>query len=299
MSSGAPGQICCGGQIESRVPPRQPRTPACCSRPQKGLELLDVRLAAGDYLEGAVSQAVVAGRPSRWPVVRRRWLPRPARAAPPAAAAPAPRGRSPAWMALALVITEGYPGGASLLKASGERLPAARMFAGEEGLPVAVAGLPWAPGLLWGLRELGSALRPPGPRLARDAGALTALPLRPSPPRAGGAPVGWGVHGGPPRWWRRWKSVTEATGPAASRPTGDLALGRLSGPGKPRLAELIRGRHEKTRSTGGEGEGLTIHPVGRTAVLCNGPPAATRRRWPRHSRTSEDSPANLFRQLGG
>ena len=110
MSSSAPGRTCCAGRSRSR-PAAAATHPRCCSRPQNSLEPLDVRLARETYLE-ALSAALFAGRLALGGGARE--VAEAARAAPP----PPQPARAPDLLldGLALLITEGYPAGAPMLK---------------------------------------------------------------------------------------------------------------------------------------------------------------------------------------
>src|SRR5262249_22343919 len=137
----------------------------------QGLEPLDVRLARETYLE-ALFAALFAGRLALGGGARE------VAEAAPAAPSPQQPTRAPDLLldGLALVVTGGYAAGAPVLKRAGSALPSAAVSR-EEGrhwLWLSLADL--AAGLLWdyGSWDLLSARRV---TLARDAGALTALPF--------------------------------------------------------------------------------------------------------------------------
>ena len=266
------------GQIGS-ASRRGSDAPPLLLKAAKSLELLDVRLARETYLE-ALFAAVVAGRLAIGGGAR--VVAEAARAAPPPPQPP--RAADLLLDGLALVITEGYPAGASLLK------QAVSAFRGTD--VSREEGLRWlwqvchGAGLLWDY-ENWDLLSARQAQLARDAGALTALPFALTT-RAG-------VH----LWAGEFtvaaslvaevESVTEATG-SSFAPYGNLALAALQGR-EAEAAELIEAG-TKDAEHRGEGERLTFIQLA-TAVLCNG-----RGRYAEAlaaaQQASEDSPANLF-----
>jgi DNA-binding CsgD family transcriptional regulator len=266
------GQIAFASRRGSDAPP-------LLLKAAKSLELLDVRLARETYLE-ALFAALFAGRLALGGGVRE--VAEAARAAPPSPGAA--RASDLLLDGLALVITEGYPAGAPMLK------QAASAFCGgdvstEEGL-----GWLWladrSAGLLWdyGSWDLLSARRV---KLVRDAGALNALPFA--------ATIRAGVH----LWAGEFataaslvaevKSVAEATGCSVT-PYGALALAVFMGREDEAAGLIAAGTKDAERR--GEGAGLTIF-CWATAVLFNG--------LGRHAdalvaaqQASEDSQADLF-----
>ncbi len=265
------GQIAFASRRGSDAPP-------LLLKAAKSLEPLDVRLARETYLE-ALSAALFAGRLALGGGARE--VAEAARAAPP----PPQPARAPDLLldGLALVITEGYPAGAPMLK---QAVSAFRADVSRE------EGLRWgwqadrSAGLLWDYEswDLLSARRV---KLARDAGALTALPFA--------ATLRAGVH----LWAGEFavaaslvaevESVTEATGSPIA-PTGAVALAAFAGR-EANAAELIEAG-TKDAERRGEGQRLTFFHWA-TAVLCNSlgryadALAAAQQ-------ASEDSPADLF-----
>jgi DNA-binding CsgD family transcriptional regulator len=242
------GQIAFASRRGSDAPP-------LLLKAAKSLEPLDVRLARETYLE-ALFAALFAGRLALGGGARE--VAEAARAAPP----PPGAARAPDLLldGLALVITEGYPAGAPMLK---QAVSAFRSMdvSREEGLRWG-----WqadrSAGLLWDYAnwDLLSARRV---KLAREAGALTALPFA--------ATLRAGVH----LWAGEFtvaaslvaevESVTEATGSSIA-PTGAVALAAFRGQ-EAGAAELIEAG-TKDAERRGEGARLTFFHWA-TAVLCN------------------------------
>ncbi len=253
--------------------------PSLLLKAAKSLELLDVRLARETYLE-ALFAALFAGRLALGGGVRE--VAEAARAAPP----PPQPGRAPDLLldGLALVITEGYPAGAPMLR----RAVSAFRSADVSG----VEGLRWmwqachGAGLLWdyGSWDLLSARRI---ELARDAGALTALPIAFS--TRAGVHLFAGEFAVAASQVAEVGSVTDATGSSIA-PYAALALAALAGQEAGAFELIKAGTKDAERR--GEGEGLSfVHWA--TAVLGNGlgryadALAAAQQ-------ASEDSPADLF-----
>ncbi len=253
--------------------------PSLLLKAAKSLELLDVRLARETYLE-ALFAALFAGRLALGGGVRE--VAEAARAAPP----PPQPGRAPDLLldGLALVITEGYPAGAPMLK----RAVSAFRSADVSG----VEGLRWmwqachGAGLLWdyGSWDLLSARRI---ELARDAGALTALPIAFS--TRAGVHLFAGEFAVAASQVAEVGSVTDATGSSIA-PYAALALAALAGQEAGAFELIKAGAKDAERR--GQGEGLSfVHWA--TAVLGNGlgryadALAAAQQ-------ASEDSPADLF-----
>jgi DNA-binding CsgD family transcriptional regulator len=265
------GQIAFGSRRGSDAPP-------LLLKAAKSLELLDVRLARETYLE-ALLAALFAGRLALGGGARE--VAEAARAAPP----PPGAARAPDLLldGLALVITEGYPAGAPMLK---QAVSAFRADVSRE------EGLRWgwqadrSAGLLWDYEswDLLSARRV---TLARDAGALTALPFA--------ATLRAGVH----LWAGEFdvaaslvaevESVTEATGSPIA-PTGAVALAAFAGR-EADAAELIEAGI-KDAERRGEGQRLTFFHWA-TAVLCNSL-GRYAEALAAAQQASEDSPADLF-----
>ena len=247
----------------------------------QSLELLDARLARETYLE-ALFAALFAGHLAVGGGARE--------VAEAARAAPSPRqpARAPDLLldGLALVVTEGYPAGAPVLKQAVSAFRSADVSR-QEGLRwlwLSLADL--SAGLLWDYEswDLLSARRV---KLARDTGALTALPFA--------ATIRAGVH----LWAGEFaaaatlvaevESVTEATGSSIA-PTGAVALAAFTGR-EADAAELIEAG-TKDAERRGEGRRLTFFHWA-TAVVCNslgryGDALAAAQQ------ASEDSPADLF-----
>ncbi len=266
------GQIAFASRRGSDAPP-------LLLKAARGLELLDTRLARETYLE-ALSASLFAGRLALGGGARE--VAEAARAAPP----PPQPVRAPDLLldGLALVITEGYPAGAPMLKQAVSAFCSADVSSEQ--------GLRWgwqadrSAGLLWDYEswDLLSARRV---KLARDAGALTALPFA--------ATLRAGVH----LWAGEFavaaslvaevESVTEATGSSIA-PTGAVALAAFAGR-EADAAELIEvGTKDAERR--GEGQRLTFFHWA-TAVLCNSL-GRYAEALASAQQASEDSPADLF-----
>src|SRR5262249_9591198 len=163
---------------------------------------------------------------------------------------------------LALVVTEGYPAGAPVLKRAVSAFSSADISR-EEGLRwlwLSLADL--CAGLLWdyGSWDLLSARRV---KLARDPGALTALPFAATIPA--GVHLGAGEFAAAATLVAEVESVTEATG-SSFAPTAAVALAAFTGR-EADAAELIEaGTKDAVRR--GEGRRLTFFHWA-TAVLCN------------------------------
>jgi AAA ATPase domain len=219
-------------------------------------EPLDVRLARETYLE-ALFAALFAGRLALGGGVRE--VAEAARAAP-----PPPRPPRPSDLlldGLALVITEGYPAGAPMLKQA-MRAFRSMDISREEGLRWLWQACQGA-GLLWdyGSWDLLSARRV---ELARDAGALTALPIAVS--TRAGVHLAAGEFAMAASLVAELESVTEATGSSIA-PYAALALAALAGREAEAFELIEAGPKDAERRS--EGEGLSfVHWA--TAVLCNG-----------------------------
>jgi DNA-binding CsgD family transcriptional regulator len=268
------GQIAFASRRGSDAPP-------LLLKAAKSLELLDLRLARETYLE-ALFAALFAGHLALGGGARE--IAEAARAAPPPPQPP--RAADLLLDGLALVIMEGYPAGAPVLKQAVSAFCSADVSR-EEGLRwLWLSQVDLSAGLLWdyGSWELLSARRV---KLARDAGALTALPFA--------ATIRAGVH----MWAGEFaaaaslvaevESVTEATGSSVA-PTGAVALAAFEGR-EAEAAELIEAG-TKDAERRGEGSRLTFFHWA-TAVLCNSlgryadALAAAQQ-------ASEDSPADVF-----
>ncbi len=242
-------------------------------------EPLDVRLARETYLE-ALSAALFVGRLSLGGGVRE--VAAAARAAPPP---PRPaRALDLLLDGLALAITEGYPAAVPMLQRAVSAFRSADV-AGEEGLRWLWQACHGA-GLLWdyGSWDLLSARRV---ELARDVGALTALPI------AFNTRVGVHLFAGEfavaASLVAEVESVTEATGSSIA-PYAALGLAALRGREAEAL-ELIEAA-AKDAERRGEGGGLSFVRWA-TAVLCNGL-GRYEEALAAAQQASEDSPADLF-----
>ena len=243
------------GQIAFEVS-RVSDAPPLLLKAAKRFEPLNRRLARDTYL-AAVTAAVFAGRLASSASVLE--TARAARAAPPPSQPPRPVDLL--LDGFAVLLTDGHPAGAPILR------QAVGAFNGEEISPE--EGLRWlwaaclAAGLLWDF-ESWDALSARLVRLARDAGALSALPL-PLNTRAGvhllaGEPVVTASLA------KEAEAVTDATG-AEIAPFAALSLIALQG----REAEAFQLIDAATKEVvrRGEGGGLSfIHWA--TAVLHNG-----------------------------
>jgi DNA-binding CsgD family transcriptional regulator len=242
-------------------------------------EPLDVRLARETHLE-ALSAALLAGCLALGGGVRE--------VAEAAQAAHPPRrpARGPDLLldGLALVITEGYPAGAPVLKQAVNAFRSADVC-GEEGLRWLWQACHGA-GLLWdyGSWDLLSARRV---ELARDAGALTALP------RAFNTRVAVHLFAGEfavaASLVAEVESVTETTGSSIA-PYAALGLAALRGR-EAKTLELIEAAAKDAKHRG-EGAGLSFVRWA-TAVLCNGL-GRYEEALAAAQQASEDSPADLF-----
>jgi hypothetical protein len=260
---------------------RSSDAPPLLLKAAQSLELLDARLARETYLE-ALFAALFAGRLALGGGARE--IAEAARAAP----TPQQPARAPDLLldGLALVVTEGYPAGAPVLKRAVSAFLSTDV-SGEEGLRwLWLSQADLIAGLLWdhGSWDLLSARRV---KLTRDAGALTALPFA--------ATIRAGVH----LWTGEFaaaaalvaevESVTEATG-SSIVPTGATAPAAFTGR-EADAAELIEAG-TKDAERRGEGRQLTFFHWA-TAVLGNSlgryadALAAVQQ-------ASEDSPADLF-----
>ena len=265
------GQIAFASRRGSDAPP-------LLLKAARSLELLDVRLARETYLE-ALFAVLFAGRLALGGGAREV-----AEAALAAPRPPQPAGAPDLLLdGLALVITEGYPAGAPMLK---QAVSAFRSMdiSGEEGLRWAWQA--YGAGLLWdyGSWDLLSARRV---KLARDAGALTALPFAAT--LRAGVLLWAGEFAVAASLVAEVESVTEATGSSIA-PYAALALAAFTGQ-EAEAFELIEAAAKDAEGVG-EGEELTFVQWA-AAVLCNSlgryadALAAAQQ-------ASEDSPADLY-----
>jgi DNA-binding CsgD family transcriptional regulator/tetratricopeptide (TPR) repeat protein len=242
-------------------------------------EPLDTQLARETYLE-ALSAALFAGRLALGGGVRE--VAEAARTAPP----PPQPARPPDLLldSLAVLITDGYPAAVPLLKR------AVRAFRGED--VSMVEDLRWillachGAGLLWdyGSWDLLSARRA---ELARDAGALTALPIAFS--TRAGVHLLAGEFTAAASLVAEVESVTEATGSSIA-PYAALALAALRGREAEAFELIEAGTKDAERR--GEGAGLSVVHYA-TAVLCHGL-GRYEQALAAAQQASADSPADLF-----
>jgi DNA-binding CsgD family transcriptional regulator len=242
-------------------------------------EPLDPRLARETYLDALVA-AIFAGRLALGGGMRE--VAEAARAAPPPPGPP--RGPDLLLDGLALLVTEGYPAGAPVLR------QAVSTFRGTD--VSAEEGLRWlwlashVAGMVWDY-ESWDALSSRQVTLARDAGALIALPIALS--TRAGVHLFAGEFTQAASMVAQAESVTEVTGSSIA-PYGPLALAAFRG----REAQAARLIQIATDDVGrrGEGEGLSSVQWA-TALLYNSlgryEEALTAAR-----RASEDSPAGKF-----
>ncbi len=242
-------------------------------------EPLDVPLARKTYLE-ALYAALFAGRLALGGGVRE--VATAARAAPP----PSRPARAPDLLldGLTLVITEGYPAAVPMLKQAVSAFRSADISR-EEGLRWLWQACHGA-GLLWdyGNWDLLSVRRV---ELARDVGALTALPTAIS--TRAGVHLLAGEFAVAALLVTEVESVTEATG-SSIPPYAALGLAALRGR-ETEASELIEAA-TKDAERRGEGQGLTfVHWA--TAVLGNGL-GRYEQALAAAKQASEDTPADLF-----
>ena len=220
------------------------------------LEPLDVRLARGTYLDAFVA-AIFAGRLAGG--VGLREVAQAARAAP--SSSQSPRGADLLLDGLALLTTAGYPAGAPTLTQA-LRVFRSEYVSGQEGIR-----LPWLAGhlamVLWD-DESWHVLSARQVRLARDAGALTVLPL------ALRSRVGVHLFAGELALAacvvEELEALAEATGSHVVE-YGALVLAAWQG----REAETANLIDASTRDVVARGEGLALAIAGwASAVLFNG-----------------------------
>ena len=242
-------------------------------------EPLDVRLARETYLE-ALFAALFADRPALGGGVRE--VAEAARAAPPPPQPP--RASDLELDGLALVITEGYPAGAPMLKRA---LGAFRLMD-----ITADVGLHWGwqaclgAGLLWDYGRW-DVLSARWVELARDAGALTALPVAVTTRAL--VHLAAGEFAVAAALVAEVDAVTEATARSIA-PYAALALAAVAGR-EAEASELIE-TGWKNAERRDEGEGLTFINWA-TAVLCNGL-GRYEQALDAAQHASEDSPADPF-----
>jgi DNA-binding CsgD family transcriptional regulator len=238
-------------------------------------EHLDLRLARDTYLE-ALSAAVFAGRLATGCGMRE--------VAEAALAVPVPQPAcAPDLLldGLALLITQGFAQGAPMLKRAMSAFRAADLSEDD--------GLKWlwqacdAAGNVWDY-ESWDVLSARLVKLARDAGALTALPIAFS--TRAGVHMFAGEFGQAAALVAEVQSATEATGSSIA-PYAALSLAALQGREADAFALFETGT--KDVECRGEGEGLTFIQWS-TAVLCNGLGRYDQARAAARQ-ASEDSPA--------
>jgi DNA-binding CsgD family transcriptional regulator len=253
--------------------------PSLLLKAARQFEPLDVALARKTYLE-ALYAALFAGRLALDGGVRE--VATAARAAPP----PSRPARAPDLLldGLALVITEGYPAAVPMLKQAVSAFRSADISRQE--------GLRWlwqachGAGLLWDY-ESWDLLSVRRVELARDVGALTALPTAIS--TRVGVHLFAGEFAAAASLVAEVESVTEATG-SSIPPYAALGLAALRGR-ETEATELIEAA-TKDAERRGQGEGLSFVRWA-TAVLGNGL-GRYEEALASAQQASEDSPADLF-----
>ena len=242
-------------------------------------EPLDAQIARKTYLE-ALSAALFAGRLASGVGVRE--VAAAGRAAPP----PPQPARAPDLLldGLAQVITEGYPAAVPVLRQAVDAFRSADV-SGEEELRWILLACHGA-GLLWDYEswDLLSARRA---ELARDAGALTTLPIALS--TRVGVHLFAGEFAVAASLVAEVDSVTEATGSSIA-PYAALGLAALAGR-EAEAFELIEAA-TKDAERRGEGAGLSFVQWA-TAVLCNSL-GRYEQALAAAQQASRDSPADLF-----
>ncbi len=242
------------------------------------LEPLDLALARETYLE-AFSAALLAGR-----LATDAGLLATARAA--RAARPSPRPRPPDLLldGFALLITDGYPAAAPLLKQAVSAFVDQHMPASD--------GLRWlwlaghAAGLLWDY-ESWDLLSARFVQLGRDTGALTVLPMALST-RAGACLFAGDLTQAASLGGEE-AAVTEATGSRIA-PYAALGLAAFEG----RSSDAMQLIETGTKDVLQRGEGVGLSFIQWSAALLNNGLGhyAEAREWAR--RASEDTPAQRF-----
>ena len=243
------------------------------------LEPLDSRLARETYLDALVA-AIFAGRLALGGGMRE--VAEAARAAPPPPGPP--RGPDLLLDGLALLVTEGYPAGAPVLR------QAVRAFRGTD--VSAEEGLRWlwlashVAGMVWDY-DSWDVLSGRQVALACDAGALIALPIALS--TRAGVHLFAGEFTEAASMVAQAESVTEVTGSSIA-PYGPLALAAFRGQ-EARAARLIQIATDDVGRRG-EGEGLSSVQWA-AALLCNSL-GRYEEALAAAQRASEDSPAGKF-----
>ncbi|HJY56585.1 MAG TPA: LuxR family transcriptional regulator [Streptosporangiaceae bacterium] len=242
-------------------------------------EPLDPRLARETYLDALVA-AIFAGRLALGGGMQE--VAEAARAAPPPAGPP--RGPDLLLDGLALLVTGGYPAGAPVLR---------RAVSTFRGTDVSAAeGLRWlwlashVAGMVWDY-ESWDALSSRQVTLARDAGALIALPIALS--TRAGVHLFAGEFTQAASMVAQAESVTEVTGSSIA-PYGPLALAAFRG----REAQAARLIQIATDDVGRRGEGEGLSSVQWATALLYNSLGRYEEALTAAQRASEDSPAGKF-----
>jgi DNA-binding CsgD family transcriptional regulator len=244
------------------------------------LEPLDVRLARETYLD-ALAAAIFAGRLALGGGLRE--VAEAARAAPP----PPGPARAPDLLldGLALLITEGYPAGAPVLRRAVSAFRGTDLST-EEGLRwLWLAGR--AAQIVWDY-DSGDALSARQVTLARDAGALIALPLAFN--TRAGVHLLAGEFTEAAAMVAQAESVTEATRSSSIAPYGALALAVFRGQ-ETQAAELIQ---TITGDAGRRGEGLALSAAQWAEAMLGNSLGRYEQALAAAQRASEDFPAAWF-----
>ena len=278
ISSGGPGRTGCAAK--SRSPPAAAVThPLLCLKAARQFEPLDVRLARETYLD-ALAAATFAGGLALGGGMRE--VAEAARMAPPP---PGPtRGPDLLLDGLSLVICEGYPAGAPVLR---------RAVSAFRGTDVSRdEGLRWlwlacrAALIMWDYDSC-DVLSDRQVALARDAGALITLPIVFN--MRATAHLFAGEFAEAASMVAQAESVTEATGSSIA-PYGAVALAAFRGQ-EAQAAQLIQ---TATDDAGRRGEGRALSHIGwAAAVLCNSL-GRYEEALAAAQRASDDSPAVQF-----
>ena len=277
MSSGGPGRTGCAAR--SRSPPAAAATHPLLLKAARQFEPLDPRLARETYLD-ALAAATFAGRLALGGGMRE--VAEAARMAPPP---PGPaRGPDLLLDGLALLICEGYPAGAPVLRQAVSAFRGTDISREEE--------LRWlwlacrAALIVWDYDSF-DVLSDRQVTLARDAGALITLPIAFN--MRSTAHTFAGEFTPAAAMVAQAESVTEATG-SSIVPYGALALAVFRGQ-EAQAAQLIQ---TATGDVGRRGEGRALSFIGwADAVLCNSL-GRYEEALAAAQRASEDSPAAQF-----
>ena len=278
ISSGGPGQYRCRCQIAFSSS-RGSDAPPLLLKAARQFEPLDPRLARETYLD-ALGAATFAGRLALGGGMRE--VAEAARMAPPP---PGPtRGPDLLLDGLALLVTEGYPAGAPVLRQAVSAFRGTDISREEELRWLWLASR--AAWMVWDY-DGWDVLSGRQVTLARDAGALIALPLAFS--NRARVHLFAGEFTEAASMVAQAESVTEATGSSIA-PYGAVALAAFRGQ-EAQAARLIQ---TATGDAGRRGEGRALSFIGwADAVLCNSL-GRYEEALAAAQRASEDSPAMQF-----